>query len=198
MAKVGLLGGTFDPIHVGHLIIADAAYDALGLDHVEFLPANDPPHKPEDSVSAADVRAHMVELAIAGTPYFVLNRTELDRTGPSFTVDTLRAMWERRGGDEFTFIIGGDSLRDLPKWRAPERILAMARLAVIDRPGTSYAMDELERALPGVRERIDFIDAPRIDISSTELRNRVREGRSIRFQTADPVRAFIDEMQLYR
>lgn len=198
MAKVGLLGGTFDPIHIGHLIIAEAAYDALGLDHVEFLPSNDPPHKPEDSVSPADVRADMVELAIAGVPYFMVNRSELGRSGPSFTVDTLQSMTTSRADDQFTFIVGADSLRDLPKWRDPARILAMSRMAVVNRPGAIYVLDDLKAILPGVGDRLDFVGAPLIGLSSTMLRTRVRSGQSIRFQTTESVRAFIHEKQLYR
>ena len=112
MARVGLFGGTFDPIHLGHLILAELAHDALGLDRVEFLVSNDPPHKPDGSVTPAPVRVAMVTLAIRDVPYFALNTVELDRAGPSFTVDTLEHLSETRAGDEFTFVIGGDSLRE--------------------------------------------------------------------------------------
>lgn len=198
MARVGLLGGTFDPIHLGHLIVAEAAYDALALDWVEFVVANDPPHKPEDSVSPADIRVEMVRRGIAGTPHFRENLTELDRTGPSFTAETLRRLRASRPDDSFHFIVGGDSLRDLRKWRQPDEVLGLARLAVIDRPGAEYDLDAIAAELPAVLTRVDFVPAPMIDISSTDLRNRAREGRSIRFQTVDPVRAFIDQMRLYR
>jgi nicotinate-nucleotide adenylyltransferase len=198
MARIGLLGGTFDPIHVGHLILAELGHEALGLDRVEFLVANDPPHKPDSSVSPADLRVAMVRLAIEGIPYFGVNTIELRRTGPSFTVDTLAELSASRPNDEFTFIIGGDSLRDLPSWHRPAEVLRLARLAVIDRPGADYDLEALERMLPGLTSRLDRVAAPAIDISSTALRASVRDGKTIRFQTVEAVRSFIEEHGMYR
>ena len=122
MTRIGILGGTFDPIHYGHLIIAEAARDQLGLDRIEFIPANDPPHKPDGSVSPAPHRAAMVQAAIGPIDYFVLNCIEIERAGPSYTVDSLEQLARERPGDKFAFIVGGDSLRDLPSWRSPTRI----------------------------------------------------------------------------
>jgi nicotinate-nucleotide adenylyltransferase len=198
VASIGLLGGTFDPIHYGHLIIAEATRDQLGLDRIEFLPANDPPHKPDDAVSPVQDRIAMVQAAIDGVPYFTLNCIELERVGPSYTVDTLERLKVRRPEDDFYFIVGGDSLRDFPTWKAPARILELASLAVIDRPGATYDLPGLEGALPALRERAAFIDAPLIDISATILRTRCAEGRSIRFQTPDAVISYIDASDLYR
>lgn len=198
MARVGLFGGTFDPIHLGHLILAELAHDALGLDRVEFVVSNDPPHKPDYSVTPARVRVAMVTLAIEDVSYFSLNTVELDRIGPSYTVDTLEQLSATRPGDEFTFVIGGDSLRDLPTWHRPEDLLRMARLAVIDRPGVDFDLDALTSALPALEGRLDRIPAPAIDISSSALRGLVRDGRSIRFQTVEQVRAYIEENGLYR
>jgi nicotinate-nucleotide adenylyltransferase len=198
VASIGLLGGTFDPIHYGHLIIAEATRDQLGLDQVEFLPANDPPHKPDDAVSPVEDRIAMVEAAINGVPYFTLNCIEVERVGPSYTVDTLERLKIRRPQDDFYFIVGGDSLRDFPTWKAPARILELASLAIIDRPGATYDLSGLEATLPALRERSAFIDAPLIDISATILRTRCAEGRSVRFQTPDAVIAYIEAERLYR
>ena len=198
MARIGILGGTFDPIHYGHLIIAEAALDQLGLDRVEFLPANDPPHKPEGSVSPARHRVALVEAAIGPVEYFQLNCIEMEREGPSYTVDTLNALAKTRPHDEFWFIIGGDSLRDLPTWRSPAQILDTAYLAIIDRPGAVYDLDGLERLVPGLRERVALVDAPLIDLSATLLRRRVAAGGSIRFQTPDAVIAYMISNDLYR
>ncbi|MDQ2682804.1 MAG: nicotinate-nucleotide adenylyltransferase [Chloroflexota bacterium] len=198
MARVGLLGGTFDPIHLGHLILAELAHDALKLDRVEFLVSNDPPHKPDSSVSPAGVRTEMVSLAIRGIPYFAVNASELERSGPSYTVETLTALRTARPHDQFVFIVGGDSLRDLPSWHRPADVLRLARLAVIDRPGADYDLAALERGLPALGTQLDHVPAPAIDISSTALRAMVRDGRSIRFQTVEAVRAFIEERGLYR
>jgi nicotinate-nucleotide adenylyltransferase len=198
VARIGLLGGTFDPIHYGHLIIAEATRDQLGLDHIEFLPANDPPHKPDAAVSPVQDRIAMVNAAIEAIPYFVLNCIEMERAGPSYTVDTLERLKERRPYDDFFFIIGGDSLRDLPTWRLPARIIELASLAAINRPGATYDIEQLEAILPGLQSRTAFIEAPLIDISATTLRTRCAEGRSIRFQTPDPVIEYITSNTLYR
>jgi nicotinate-nucleotide adenylyltransferase len=198
VASIGLLGGTFDPIHYGHLIIAEATRDQLGLDRTEFVPANDPPHKPDDAVSPVRDRIAMVRAAIDGVPYFTLNCIEVERVGPSYTVDTLERLKVRRPEDDFYFIVGGDSLRDFPTWKSPARILELASLAIIDRPGATYDLSGLEATLPALRERSAFIDAPLIDISATILRARCAEGRSIRFQTPDAVITYIEAERLYR
>lgn len=198
MTRIGILGGTFDPIHYGHLIIAEAALDQLRLDRIEFLPANDPPHKPGESVSPVSHRAAMVRTAIRSIDYFSLNCLEMQRIGPSYTVDTLELLVGTRPDDTFWFIIGGDSLRDLPTWRSPDRILELASLAVVDRPGAAYDLDELECRLPGIRQCVAPVEAPLIDLSATELRRRVGLGGSIRFQTPDTVISYIREHALYR
>jgi nicotinate-nucleotide adenylyltransferase len=197
VAQIGILGGTFDPIHYGHLIIAEAAMDQLGLDRIEFLPANDPPHKPEGSVSPARHRAAMVQTAIDPVDYFELNCIEMERAGPSYTVDSLEQLVRERPQDSFWFIIGGDSLRDLPSWRSPERILELASLAVIDRPGAIYDLAGLEGLVPGLRQRIALVEAPLVDLSATLLRRRFAAGGSIRFQTPDSVIAYMTANGLY-
>jgi nicotinate-nucleotide adenylyltransferase len=198
LARVGLLGGTFDPPHVGHLIIAEATRDQLGLERVEFIPASDPPHKPEQSVSPAPHRLRMIERAIAGIDGFLINHIELNRAGPSYTADTLDELRATRPNDEFHFIVGGDSLRDLPEWRDPTRILALARLAVISRPGAAFDLAALETEIPGLADRLDFINAPMIDIASRWLRASMRDSRSVRFQVPDSVIDYAEAHSLYR
>lgn len=198
MERVALFGGTFDPPHLGHLIIAECARETLGLDRVEFLVAADPPHKLGLARSPFDQRRRMVELAVAGAPAFAVNVSEGKRQGPSFTVDTLRLRREERPHERLWFLMGADSLVDLPTWRDPTLILGLARLAVATRPGSPVDMSELERTLPGLSAACDMIATPLIDISSRDLRRRAREGLSIAYRTPEPVSTFIEDRGLYR
>jgi nicotinate-nucleotide adenylyltransferase len=198
VAYVGLLGGTFDPVHIGHLILAETTRDALSLDHVEFVPAHIPPHKSELDITAQADRLAMLEAAIAGIPHFQINPLELSRPGRSFTVDTLSELNQTRPEDRFVFIVGSDSLRDLPTWHEPNRIVELGEIAVIARPGVEVDLDALGKVLPGLRARCHAIDAPLIDISSSRLRASVREGRSIRFQSPDAVIEYMARHGLYR
>ena len=199
--SVGVLGGTFDPIHVGHLAAAEEVREALGLERVLFVPAGIPPHKPDRLIAAPHHRLAMVELAIAGNPAFGVSRVELDRTGPSYTVDTLEALG--RGIDdsprELTLILSAESFRGLPSWQAPERILALARIAIVPRgglkpPGKGW----LEEHFPGVQARIVELDAPRLRLSATDIRARVAARRSIRYLVPDAVIGYIGDHDLYR
>ncbi|HEU0027191.1 MAG TPA: nicotinate-nucleotide adenylyltransferase [Ktedonobacterales bacterium] len=203
-ARYGILGGTFDPPHIGHLALAQEAAVRLGLDRVWFLPAADPPHKRGRELSDARDRAAMVELAIAGDERFGLDRADLDRSGPSYTVDTLDILRARWGPEVWIgFIIGWDMLLYLPEWHDPAGVLArLDALIVARRPG---ALDEaedtitqLEAALPGLRERLALLDAPQLEISSTWLRERVRLELPVRYLTPDPVRTYISQRGLYR
>ncbi len=198
MARVGLLGGTFDPVHVGHLIMAEATRNALDLDWIEFIPARIPPHKADEPVTNTEHRVGMLQSAIDGNDAFRLNAVELDRPGPSFTVDTLNELTVTRPDDAFHFIIGSDSLNDLPKWREPARIVALVELAVIIRPGNEPALTDLDAAIPGIAGRIAMVDAPLLDISSTRLRAQIQANRSVRYQTPDAVIAYIERERVYR
>lgn len=198
MERIALFGGTFDPPHLGHLVIAETVREALRLDRVEFVPAPDPPHKANVARSPFADRLAMVELAIAGTPGFLLNRSESLRQGPSFTVDTLRLRRVERPDEALWFLIGADSLLDLPNWRDPGSIIRLARLAVAGRPDSPLDINRVERALPGVTAATDIVATPLIDISSRDLRRRVREGLSIRFRTPAPVVEMIHAHELYR
>lgn len=196
--RVGLLGGSFDPPHTGHLILAEEARDQLGLDKVLFAPAGQQPLKQGQPVTAVEDRVRMTELAIAGNPAFELSRGDVDRPGPHYTIDLLTLVAAQLPPDaELYFLMGFDSLRDLPKWREPERLVRTARLVALTRPNTPIDWDALEAALPGARERVRLLDMPEIEIASRDLRERVRTGRSIRYMVPDAARAYIEEKGLY-
>ena len=192
---VGLMGGTFDPIHVGHLAIAEEARDALGLERIVFVPAGQPPHKPTGAVTAAEHRVAMVELAIAGNDAFELSRIEVDRPGPSYTVDTVEAL---AADADLTVILSVETFAELPSWHEPERLFAAARLAVVPREG--YPAPDpawLAATFPGRENRVTYLEGPRLGLSSTALRARVAAGRSIRYLVPDAVEAYIAANHLY-
>jgi nicotinate-nucleotide adenylyltransferase len=188
-----IFGGTFDPIHLGHLVVADHVAEAAGLARVVFVPAGRPPHKAGRPITPARDRLAMVELAIAGNPRFSVSRLELESAGgPSFTIDTVRR-WKAAGEGEVALILGADSLVELDTWREPEALLAECRVLVVGRPGV-----DLERAPAHLVGKVTFIAAPRLDISSSEIRERVAAGRSIRYLVPEPVREYILGRDLYR
>jgi nicotinate-nucleotide adenylyltransferase len=196
--RLGVLGGTFDPIHHGHLVAAQEALYRLGLDRVLFVPAGNPPHKPARPVLPAHHRLRMVELAIAGKPCFVVSRVDVDRAGPQYTADTLALLHGEWGpGASLFFVVGSDSLADMLDWHQPERIVEQCQVAVVQRPGARPDMDRLEKALPGLASRIHHVEMPLLQISSTDLRARVREGRPISYLVPPAVEAYIREQELY-
>ncbi|HYN69098.1 MAG TPA: nicotinate-nucleotide adenylyltransferase [Candidatus Eisenbacteria bacterium] len=201
--SIGIMGGTFDPIHLGHLAIAAHTQAALGLERILFIPAGSPPHKPLDSVSPAHDRVAMVRLAIADRPGFELSTLEVDRPGPSYTADTVAALEERERAagrtPDLTLILSDETFRDLPGWHEPERLLATCRMAVVQRPGYP-APDRswLAAQAPGAQGRVDFLEGPRLDISSTSIRKLVAEGRSIRGLVPPAVDRYVAEHHLYR
>jgi nicotinate-nucleotide adenylyltransferase len=197
--RVAVFGGSFDPVHHGHLIAAEEARWALGLDRVLFVPAAVPPHKPGDELASAAHRLAMLELALAGNPGFAISRVDLDRPGPHFTVDMLALVAETQPpGTELFFLLGADSLRDLPTWRDPAGILARARLAVVARPGYEPDLAALSRLLPQLGERLHRVPVPPIGIAASDLERRVREGRPIRYQLPAAVEDYIRAQGLYR
>ncbi|HLB27681.1 MAG TPA: nicotinate-nucleotide adenylyltransferase [Dehalococcoidales bacterium] len=197
--KIGILGGTFDPIHNGHLKIAEAARKKLGLNEVYFMPAAKTPLKEGISISAVEHRVKMVRLAIAGKPRFKLSTIELDRPGLSYTADTIAELRKKLGAEtELYFIIGWDSLSQFARWREPDRIIRMCRLVAVPRPG--YALPEpkaLEAAIPGISESLIVLDKPEIAISATEIRERVARGQSIRRLVPEEVAGYIQKNGLY-
>lgn len=198
--RVGMLGGTFDPVHYGHLAVAEDCRAQLGLDEVLFVPAGGPPHKQGRAISPARDRLAMVELAIADNPRFRLSRIDVERPGLSYSVDTVQTLQARLGPEaRIFFIIGADSLADLPRWRDPDRLAALCQIVAVNRPG--YPMLDLvtlEEAIPDARRRIIQLATPGVDVSATQLRQRVAEGRPIRYLVPDAVRAYIQEHRLYR
>ncbi|MBA2285803.1 MAG: nicotinate-nucleotide adenylyltransferase [Ktedonobacteraceae bacterium] len=200
---MGLLGGTFDPIHYGHLLVAEEVRAALQLSQVVFIPTGHPPHKAQQRVTAAQQRVSMLELAIASNPYFSISLVDVQRAGPSYTVDTLRLLREQWGQEiAIDFIIGGDSLEDLCSWYEPAAILAqLTHLVAVGRPGyraTPDYLEQLEERLPGIKPRLVFVNTPRLEISATDLRLRVAEGRPIKYQTPEAVEHYIAQQNLYR
>jgi nicotinate-nucleotide adenylyltransferase len=196
---LGILGGTFDPVHLGHVLMGEAARQSLDLQRVLFVPAGDPPHKQQDVSTPARHRRAMVELAIADNPHFELCPVDLERAGPHYSTDTVRLIRTRYelAADDCFFIIGGDSLQDLPKWRQPDELVSLCRLAVIRRPGFRVDMMALAEQLPGINERLAWIDMPLIGIAASDIRARLRAGQSIRYQVAEQVREYIVAHQLY-
>jgi nicotinate-nucleotide adenylyltransferase len=196
--RIGILGGTFNPPHLGHLICAQEAYLQLGLDRVTLIPARIPPHKAVEDEPGAEHRLELCRLAVHGdSERFEVCDIEVLRDGPSYTVDTLEELHSSAPDHELFLIVGGDIAAGLPGWHRPERVLSLATLAVAKRRGTSRAADdEALGQLPG-GERTCFFRMPRIGISSTMLRDRVRGGQSIRYYVPDPVIGYIERHRLY-
>ena len=196
--RIGVLGGTFNPPHLGHLICAQEAYLQLGLDRVTLIPARIPPHKPVEDEPGPEHRLELCRLAIHGDEErFAVSDAEIVREGPSYTVDTLEGLQSSAPDHELFLIVGGDIAAGLPNWHRPERVLSLATLAVAKRRGTSRAaVDEALRSLAG-NERTRFFRMPRIAVSSTMLRDRVRAGQPIRYYVPDAVIGYIDQHRLY-
>jgi len=195
--RIGVLGGTFDPVHNGHLHIADALRTALDLDGVLWVPAGRPPHKSDQIVSSDHDRLAMLDLALAGSATDEISTIDIDRSGPSYTADTLKILAEHFPNAQLFFLMGEDSLRDLPTWHHPERILRVAELAVAGRPGVETDLESLEFQVPGVRKRVHVVPTEEIAISSSEIRRRVKEHQSIRGLVPASVEAYIQEHGLY-
>lgn len=189
----GLLGGTFDPIHVAHLIVAECAVDELGLDRVIFMPSAVPPHKPGRAVTPVRHRLEMVRLALLGNTRLSVSELEAHRPPPSYTIDTVRELRRQLGeGEALHFIMGADSLTQFFTWKAPEELLDACEFAVVPRPG--FDMSESD---PRALARVRVLGAPMMDISSSDIRRRVREGRTIRYLVPAEVSTYILEKKLY-
>jgi nicotinate-nucleotide adenylyltransferase len=186
--QVGLLGGTFDPIHLGHLVVADAVRDRLGLDELRLLVAGDPWMK--DSESAAHHRVAMARAAVADDPCLAVDDRETRRDGPTYTADTLAMLHDEEPDTNWSFVLGADAAAHLPAWHRVEAALALATFVVIGRPGS-------ERPTHALMDRVTWVDTPLVDLSSTVIRADVAEGRSIRYRVPDPVRGYIADHGLY-
>jgi nicotinate-nucleotide adenylyltransferase len=198
MGDIGILGGTFNPPHMGHLVMAQEALDQLDLDRVVLMPVAVPPHKEAREDPGAEARVDLCRLAVGDDERLEVSTLEVDRGGASYTVDTLRTFHEREPEHDLIFIVGGDMAQSLPAWREPEAILQLARLAVAEREGVRR--EDIARRLEPLHDgdRVLFFDMPRIDVSSSAIRRRVAEGRPIRYLVPDAVADAIAERGLYR
>ncbi len=197
--NIGVLGGTFDPVHIGHLLVAEEVRARLDLTEILFVPAGQPWLKVDSPISPAEHRVEMVRLAIADKPYFKLSTMEIERADPTYTVDTIAELKARLGtGEELCFILGWDNLAELPQWRQPSRLITMCRLVVVPRPGYPLPdLKALEASIPELSQRVTLMDKPEIGISSSAIRDRVARGLSIRCLVAEPVDRYIKEHKLY-
>jgi nicotinate-nucleotide adenylyltransferase len=201
--SLGVFGGTFDPIHVAHLAVAEEAAEALGLERILFMPAGQPPHKPGLEITPAEHRLAMVELAIAGNDRFAVDRREIERDGPSYTVDTLVDLRGSRlaagASPDLTLVLSAEAFLGLMTWREPRRVLELARVVVAPRDGYPDAgPDFLTGHLPDLADRATFLDGPRLRLSASELRARAAAGRSLRYLVPDAVAAYIGDHALYQ
>ncbi|MBP6178086.1 MAG: nicotinate-nucleotide adenylyltransferase [Anaerolineales bacterium] len=197
--KIGLFGGTFDPPHIAHLILASEAAHQFGLSRLLWMLAPDPPHKRDQSKTPFPHRLEMLKRMIADNPLFEISYLEIDRPGPHYTVDTLRLLASQEPDADIVLLLGGDSLRDLPTWRLyPELVHAVYKIGVMRRPGEPFDMTALEQIIPGLTEKVVFIDALLQNLSSQEIRRRVLNGEAYRYYVTPAVYDYIEANKLYR
>ncbi|OGO60583.1 MAG: nicotinate (nicotinamide) nucleotide adenylyltransferase [Chloroflexi bacterium RBG_19FT_COMBO_48_23] len=198
--NIGVLGGTFDPVHAGHLVIAEEARLRLSLARVIFVPAGQPWLKTGRTITPAVHRVEMVRQAIAAKPYFELSIIEVDRPGPSYSVETITILQQQLGAEaRFFFLVGWDSLAELPQWKEPDRLIQLCKVVAVTRPGFSRPdLKALESSVPGVTQSVVWLDIPPVDISSSDIRKRVAQGLSIHDLVSDEVESYIKEKKLYR
>jgi nicotinate-nucleotide adenylyltransferase len=197
--RVGVFGGTFDPIHLGHLAVARSIQATLSLDRVVLVPAGQPWLKAGTPVSSVNDRVEMLRLAIAREKAFVLSTIEAERPGPSYTVDTMETLQRQSGSDSVLyFLLGSDALMDIAKWKEPRRLIQLCQLVAFARPGFEFpTTDALEAAVPGLSQRVIFLEVPQVNIRATDIRSRIAEGRSIKRLVSRAVERYILEHGLY-
>lgn len=198
MERIGFLGGTFDPPHIGHLWLAEAARQTLNLDKILFLPAGQPPHKSDEPVTAVHHRRQMTELAIAGNNHLLLDMTDAERPSPHYTSTLLPLLQQAHPDSELYLLIGSDSLRDLPFWHEPEKVISQCRLVVLPRPGITVDWVMLSLYVSGVDEVVDMLNGPTIDISSTMIREWLAEGNQPHYLVPSAVLSYIQANNLYQ
>jgi nicotinate-nucleotide adenylyltransferase len=194
MHKVGIFGGTFDPIHIGHLLLAEHTCEVLHLDEVWFMPAADPPHKDYQPLATGQERLEMIRLAIEGHPFFRLTDIEMERGGVSYTVDTIEELQRRHANHAFSFLMGADMVNYLPKWHRIDDLALRIEFIGVQRPGTTLHLNELPAH---IRDKVKMVEIPLIELSSTEIRERASQGRSFRYMVPEPVHQFIQRNDLY-
>ena len=195
--RIGIFGGTFDPVHIGHLVIVSELKHALSLDHVLVVPTGDPPHKPDQPLTAAFHRVRMLQLALEGRIGYSIDRIDLDRAGPSYTADMLTTLSLRYPHTQLVFLMGEDSLRDLHSWRDPKRILELAEIGVGCRPGVAVELTAVYARLPSAQGRVSLVEVPQIDVASRDIRRRVASGEPIAFLVLPDVESYIYKHGLY-
>lgn len=198
MKRIGLLGGTFDPPHIGHLWLAETAVNQLNLESVLFLPVGEPPHKFENQLTAVAHRLQMTKLAIQNNPRFLLNSSDSERLPPHTTATLLPLIQAQYPAAQLWLLLGADSLRDFATWATPAKIIQRCRLAVLDRPGVTVNWDDLETAVPGLNKAVDFLSGPTVALSATEIRNWAFTGNSLHYLVETAVVHYINQNQLYR
>jgi len=197
--NMGVMGGTFDPVHNGHLAVAEEARSQLDLAVILFVPAGQPWLKMDSPVSPAEYRVHMVRLAIAGKPHLKLSTMEIERPGPTYAVDTMAELQTQLGAENgLFFILGWDNLAEFPQWKEPSRLITMCHMVAVPRPGYSPPdLKALEARIPGLSQRVILMDKPEIDISASEIRDRAAQGLSISHLVPEPVASYIKQHKLY-
>ena len=197
--KIGVLGGTFDPVHIGHFVVAEEARDSLHLSEIILVPAGQPLLKPAHPITPAEHRLKMLRLAIADRPHFKVSAMEMERPGPSYAVDTIAELQGQYGSkDEIFFILGWDSLAQLPEWREPSRLIKLCYLVAVPRPGCQRPdLDALEASIPGISQRVVFLEKPQIGISASAIRELAAQGSSLRHLVPEPVAEYIRQNKLY-
>jgi nicotinate-nucleotide adenylyltransferase len=199
MQSIGIFGGTFDPPHLGHLVLAAEARAQLGLDRLLWVLTPDPPHKQGQSFAPIEHRLEMIKLAIGDDPQFEISSVELTRPGPHYALDTVNILARQNPAAQLVYLMGGDSLRDLPTWHRPADFISACHLiGVMRRPGAVVDLDNLEKDLPGLRSKIRFVEAPLLDIAARDIRRRVAEARPFRYYLPERVYEYIIDHGLYR
>jgi nicotinate-nucleotide adenylyltransferase len=197
--RIGIFGGTFDPPHLGHLILGAEAHDQLQLDRLLWVLTPDPPHKQDQVISTLAQRIALVQSAIDDNPIFELSDIDIDRPGPHFAVDTVSILRNREPDAELYYLIGGDSLHDLPAWNTPQELVrTVTAFGVMRRPGDEVDLSALDATLPGLSKKVRFVDAPLLEISSSQIRQRIQTGRPYRYYLPEKVYRLIEERRYYR
>lgn len=197
--RIGIFGGTFDPPHIGHLILAAEARDQLHLDRVLWVVTPDPPHKTGRSITPLPIRLELIQAAVAGDAGFEISRVEIDRPSPQYSVDTVQILAQQNPGAELFYLMGGDSLRDLPTWMRPRQFLAcLTGIGVMRRPQDFVDLPLLEQELPGITGKVFFVETPLLEIASSDIRDRIEQGRHFRYFLSPAVYALVEAKGLYR
>jgi nicotinate-nucleotide adenylyltransferase len=197
--SIGVFGGTFDPPHLGHLILAGEAFDQLALKRLLWVLTPNPPHKMDQAITPVEHRLAMIQLMLAEYPQFELSRAEMDRPAPHFMVETVQVIKSNNPGTDLVLLVGEDSLRELPAWYHPAELVSQVNcLGVMRRPGDAVDLKALEKVISGVSEKVRFVNAPRLEIASRDIRKRIKEGRVFRYYLPPAVYAYIQKNNLYR